>query len=1002
MTAIEREDPILVMRLLQAGSRPEIDFDAWLKGAKLTMESNFRDYESNQNMFADSAEQPLIVTVRSAQPSAALELLKKGADPNVLPKESQRVVRSNKYGGYNTGRTALDIVRATLKALRSYEGEKAAFFPYWSYQGIFLGYNSSSRNNMYGKPPDGPQRTSGFLEQFKDGTYQHLVVSKDIRNRMTFYEKELVRFQKVLEQISSHDGLGMKKNAIADIMSQLQQVEGALVARGAKIFQELHPDIQILQETRDSSIKEEEKPYEYIFSFTGVKDVTEARKAAYIQLFEAAWQGDLDKIKLLTLASWDADKTEPPLKVTVVGGEGNNPFSLAFLKGHYDVAKAILEIAQAQWAPADESDVRYTMAHDNDEECGEGSDEESEAAEPEIFKEIIDGDFTIENIGQVSMQVKSNILAADFLHWTAPTFHFDGTNVEEYHDRESLHHFAMRKNDQDTFNRLVDMGIYFTNQRPHSPNDDETSRIYTFPAAEFLNAIKLGRVDMLSSIIGRTGAGIPLEHLVRKSGASMQVKPRYYQGLTVYGEKRSDWANAGRSLMKKTTDSQVPPLLTAALVGSLASVEWFISDIPMRRYLEFGSSKSARDDPRLKHLSQSPGGFDRAIVRWLGFQNDLVLHCAVMAPVGDDTDKLIRYLIRVCPSSLESKSEAGYTPLFLACLLGREQIAKTLIEGGADQSVKDKQFNNIIHAALTNQPVLEKLRKLLDLLDPELRAHLFVQRNHLVHGGNTPLHSWLLSENTVVYSHSYAYQLHYPGQSETQEKSDNVAILKTLLEYSGGQDLDILNGSGDTVAHSAVLLQLPEQMRVMLEHSPKGLHRENAVGRTPAEMAYDLFLAYKVAPPRDIAFGHHRFSYHNGNDVADKLVKQSPEEFLAQSNQPKVLHKERVWEVVQDFMARFPGKRRLVSLNEANDVARRLGENYSWQRYNTRLRQTLRSRSATMRKRMKKVTKKRRTTSRVNTRFAGTALGVGTSRRHAVAEVPFIKWTRLYGLPCAL
>lgn len=103
---------------------------------------------------------------------------------------------------------------------------------------------------------------------------------------------------------------------------------------------------------------------------------------------------------------------------------GNNPVPLAFLKGHYDVAKAILEIVQARWAPADESNVRYKMAHDSDEECGEGSDEESGVAEPELFKVIIEGDFTIESIGYVSMQVKSNVLAADSLHWTAPTFHF--------------------------------------------------------------------------------------------------------------------------------------------------------------------------------------------------------------------------------------------------------------------------------------------------------------------------------------------------------------------------------------------------------------------------------------------------------------------------------------------------------------------------------------------------------------------------------------------------
>ena len=198
--------------------------------------------------------------------------------------------------------------------------------------------------------------------------------------------------------------------------------------------------------------------------------------------------------------------------MAVSDAEGNNPFSLAFLRGHYDVARAILEIAQAQWAPADESKVRYKMAGDAGEESGEESGGESEVAQPEEhFQKIIDGDFTIENIGQVSMQVKSNILAVDLLQWTAPTFNFNGSKAKDYHTRESLLYFSMRNNDQDRFSRLLDMDRYFTHQRPLSPDDEETSRIYTFPESEFQNAIKLGRVDMLSESIRCTGAGIPLE-----------------------------------------------------------------------------------------------------------------------------------------------------------------------------------------------------------------------------------------------------------------------------------------------------------------------------------------------------------------------------------------------------------------------------------------------------------------------------------------------------------
>jgi hypothetical protein len=296
-----------------------------------------------------------------------------------------------------------------------------------------------------------------------------------------------------------------------------------------------------------------------------------------------------------------------------------------------------------------------------------------------------------------------------------------------------------------------------------------------------------------------------------------------------------------------------------------------------------------------------------------------------MGPLGDETLKLIDYLIKVCPSSLEAKSDHGYTPLFLACLLGRGRFVKTLIDAGADQSVKDKEFNNIVHASLTNSPKLDKLRDLLNLLDPEFRSHLFTQRNHLTHGGDTPLHFWLKSANPIPYENNHYFHHHAPVAKENKH---NVKILELLLELSGGQDLDILNGSGETCLHSAVIRQLPEHMKVMLSLNPKLLYRENSVGRTPAEIAYDRFISLKLSRPRDINIGQQNCT---------NLIHARPETFLAKSSSSGSTGerslKELVWEVAQEYLIQFPGKRRLVSLNEANDVARRLGENYSWQRY---------------------------------------------------------------------
>lgn len=53
------------------------------------------------------------------------------------------------------------------------------------------------------------------------------------------------------------------------------------------------------------------------------------------------------------------------------------------------------------------------------------------------------------------------------------------------------------------------------------------------------------------------------------------------------------------------------------------SVEFFLSDAPHRHYSEFGKSKLAKDDPRLQHLKESPGGFDRAISKWLSADSKL-------------------------------------------------------------------------------------------------------------------------------------------------------------------------------------------------------------------------------------------------------------------------------------------------------------------------------------------------------------------------------------------
>lgn len=258
---------------------------------------------------------------------------------------------------------------------------------------------------------------------------------------------------------------------------------------------------------------------------------------------EAAWSGNLERIKELTLQAWGTERDQAPLKIVITDNSNNSPFSIAFLHGRFDVAKAILEIVNAQWSPADKDEVRYRIKQDQqDDEDDYYSDEdasEESDSEPQIESRVIDKNFTIEDIGQVSMQVKSHITAVQHLCDSVSTFDVkDGeASKAKWHHRTLFQH--LMENDNVTgLKVLLDMAQHFGEEKTQDKDDDEATSRFTFPERDFRWAVEHGKTQMLSLIIKRTGAGVPLDHLVKKSGVEVKEKPRYYQGLTVYGKKR--------------------------------------------------------------------------------------------------------------------------------------------------------------------------------------------------------------------------------------------------------------------------------------------------------------------------------------------------------------------------------------------------------------------------------------------------------------------------------
>lgn len=298
---------------------------------------------------------------------------------------------------------------------------------------------------------------------------------------------------------------------------------------------------------------------------------------------------------------------------------------------------------------------------------------------------------------------------------------------------------------------------------------------------------------------------------------------------------------------------------------------------------------------------------------------------------------------------------------------------KILLEGNADQSARNAKGENILHKILAGNPSAHRLRPLLESLDSDLRAHLFLQRKNLSENGTAPLQAWVAQvcgadKPTSSRNSYYAYRWD-PLPYEKREK-DVLDVLQLLLEFSNeGSGLDMLNGAGDTCLHTAIMHRQVTIAKALIDFKPSLLYRENAVGRTPAEVAYDTLTSAQLAKPENISTERGdtigQFSRRAASEfAADAVVKAlvpsdvktqleglglsgdySAEELTAihgstglAGDKPArraedALAKQAIWDFCHTAIQKHAGTRRLVSLNEANDVARRLGEQETGSRY---------------------------------------------------------------------
>ena len=908
MTAISNEDNETALRLLSAGARADIPLEAYLKGVE----------GASKHQFEESVQQPVIFAVEEDMPSLAAALVEQhGIDCNTMTNSAWRAVHDSR-DRYHIGETLLDLVQNKVKQLREWKYEKPKCLP-----------------------PHPLKDDNEYLSKYPVGSYQFWSAGKQLKWAKETYNREWESHVQEARRISDDEETGVeeKQAAIYDMLDQFRKLETLLKQRSAKSFKELHPEVGEREVQRQHSYGCYEpsptEPFEVKFDFnTPDNDIDEVRER-YVRLFNATWQGDVKAIKELTIIPWTNAGGEqcPPLRIHVFDNDKASPLSIAVLNGRLDIARLIMRIAETQYAPPPPPGARqYHIDNDTDGEDDDG-DSDSVDTEVRITSEAINDQLTIEDIGMVSLFQKTEVKPETMLYWSNMRVNPYHVSAPPMFEPGNLIEDALLRDEKP---RLLPFLLDLSEE---TATKIEGSIAADRPVAQghinMRRALMFAKPYMLAELMKRTAVGVSIDKLAKDHKANDTTeKSKYYQGLNVHGKKRKDWADAGRnSAGMDEPGPQTPPLLIAAYHGTLDHVEWFMSDAPLRCYTQF--AETYRDDKRLQRLSKVPGGFEAMVKKFMNIRSQLAIHCCVARRQTTDSLEMLKYLVKVMPGAVEARSAEGMTPLLLAYRTHNLEAVNILLEAGADQTVRDKEGMNLLHhiTATTAASVvdLDHIRNLIETIDKRLISGMCLQRCSRTPGSLTPL--------ALTVTQHYA-------SNETR-----VDMARLILEYSHGAELELLNGEGHTPLHVVARTE-PTQIRhhhfklasVIAEHRPHLVAWENATGHSPLEMVEDKNLARKCSEPDHRPSKRSRMRY--GYGAQNSIVDAKPESFIRPTiDAEKALEDldtnldcdirvstsqrvERLEKLLRDTQAKLDaegkGKRRLVTLNEASEVARRL------------------------------------------------------------------------------
>lgn len=614
--------------LLSHGAHLDISFKGLMDVALKTDFVRYQTSKQNYEGFLKGTEQPIVTAVRYEMLDVARLLIEKGADVNSLtPATHERILETPSGESQVQGQSLLDMVRSMkqrlLHSIIQLEDEQKR--------------EPESEENLLSIRED-----KYYLDKFSNHSYGYFVTSFELEKAKRKNAKIIEESQENRKNRRRRRGLQQKISAVREMASVCQSFESFLVAKGAKSFFQLKPEYKEPRKTgtsADKPSKSECEQFRVEFDFL-LPNLTQETRQAYFDLFSATWVGDLATIKNLTLSTWGSEQNSP-LQVTARDFLGLSPYSISVLRGDFKLASALLQICEAQHQPygnAPERPKRYRIASEDEDEEEHGEMEEDEEAILPISIDLIDDTVTVDVLSNLGAQVQSHetplnqvtalhdrkvmaAVAASRSNLSRAQASQLGslTDILPSHSsfrehRTDLLNFSIVTNTSDVFEHALE-----TNLR-YSVDDGQGRRLLGFVGSSkpfekaFDLANRLGRIPMIAKLISKAGGAAPLPEFVDILHVPVPTRSKeYYKGLSVRGKKRETWAQSANQ--HQPVYLPTSPLLKAAFYGNLESVEWFLSDTPLRLYMEF--VESIKDDDRIAGLMKTKDGIEHMLKLWL-------------------------------------------------------------------------------------------------------------------------------------------------------------------------------------------------------------------------------------------------------------------------------------------------------------------------------------------------------------------------------------------------